>query len=324
MQDSDDDGEQSHPVKRSRPSRELDDVREEYEEEDTKPIIRPRTRRAAARTVASSPTGRASKEQIVTAEASEGDVEEQTKAATTLRAHSSGAYSSTSKPSTSRRAGRLSRSAVVHVKTEPPDEPTLENNDNDSDGEVETPVHSRRKTAKPSSRRVKSLTPPQSVENEGSGDDTNPGEKAEDVVTGDDEDPELLAGQSTPVPSPKKLPSAMAPVHEEEKSLLDDLPTSPTKSKRAPPAPEESQGPKPRLVIHKLVLVNFKSYAGRQEIGPFHKVGCFHVATPELIFGSPSLQLSGPMVPESQILSMPYSSCLGTAPVRCDKENFPN
>lgn len=27
----------------------------------------------------------------------------------------------------------------------------------------------------------------------------------------------------------------------------------------------------PRLVIEKMVLVNFKSYAGRQEIGPFHK-----------------------------------------------------
>lgn len=32
--------------------------------------------------------------------------------------------------------------------------------------------------------------------------------------------------------------------------------------------------PKKRLVIHKLVLVDFKSYAGRQEIGPFHKVRC--------------------------------------------------
>lgn len=29
---------------------------------------------------------------------------------------------------------------------------------------------------------------------------------------------------------------------------------------------------KPRLVISKLVLTNFKSYAGRQEIGPFHSV----------------------------------------------------
>jgi len=27
----------------------------------------------------------------------------------------------------------------------------------------------------------------------------------------------------------------------------------------------------PRLVIEKMVLINFKSYAGRQEIGPFHK-----------------------------------------------------
>ncbi|TXT13312.1 hypothetical protein VHUM_00679 [Vanrija humicola] len=38
-----------------------------------------------------------------------------------------------------------------------------------------------------------------------------------------------------------------------------------------PAAPPPATGHKPRLVIHKLVLVNFKSYAGRQEIGPFHK-----------------------------------------------------
>jgi structural maintenance of chromosome 4 len=40
------------------------------------------------------------------------------------------------------------------------------------------------------------------------------------------------------------------------------------------PMPEMPAGPskpKARLTIHKLVLVNFKSYAGRQEIGPFHK-----------------------------------------------------
>ncbi|KAJ9102655.1 hypothetical protein QFC19_004764 [Naganishia cerealis] len=35
--------------------------------------------------------------------------------------------------------------------------------------------------------------------------------------------------------------------------------------------PVVSQASKKRLVIHKLVLVDFKSYAGRQEIGPFHK-----------------------------------------------------
>lgn len=37
------------------------------------------------------------------------------------------------------------------------------------------------------------------------------------------------------------------------------------------PMPEAPVRRKPRLTIHKLVLVNFKSYAGRQEIGPFHK-----------------------------------------------------
>lgn len=37
------------------------------------------------------------------------------------------------------------------------------------------------------------------------------------------------------------------------------------------PMPAAPARPTPRLTIHKLVLVNFKSYAGRQEIGPFHK-----------------------------------------------------
>lgn len=31
---------------------------------------------------------------------------------------------------------------------------------------------------------------------------------------------------------------------------------------------------RPRLVITEMVLENFKSYAGEQRIGPFHKVGC--------------------------------------------------
>lgn len=40
---------------------------------------------------------------------------------------------------------------------------------------------------------------------------------------------------------------------------------------RALPAPVlEEAGPKPRTVITNLILSNFKSYAGRQEIGPFH------------------------------------------------------
>ncbi|KAF8917317.1 Structural maintenance of chromosomes protein 4, partial [Haplosporangium bisporale] len=40
---------------------------------------------------------------------------------------------------------------------------------------------------------------------------------------------------------------------------------------QATPVKELPSEPVPRLVIEKMVLVNFKSYAGRQEIGPFHK-----------------------------------------------------
>lgn len=59
---------------------------------------------------------------------------------------------------------------------------------------------------------------------------------------------------------------------EEEKSLLDPPKTQKIQPQTISSVPEERQGPKSRLVIHKMALVNFKSYAGRQEIGPFHKV----------------------------------------------------
>lgn len=35
---------------------------------------------------------------------------------------------------------------------------------------------------------------------------------------------------------------------------------------------QNTQEPKPRLIIQQIVMENFKSYAGRQVIGPFHKV----------------------------------------------------
>ena len=38
----------------------------------------------------------------------------------------------------------------------------------------------------------------------------------------------------------------------------------------AVPQEPENTGPKARTVIRSLVLTNFKSYAGRQEVGPFH------------------------------------------------------
>ncbi|KAK4685041.1 structural maintenance of chromosome 4, partial [Tremellales sp. Uapishka_1] len=47
------------------------------------------------------------------------------------------------------------------------------------------------------------------------------------------------------------------------------IPPTPSQAKSQPAPPPAP--PKPRLTIHKIVLINFKSYAGRQEIGPFHK-----------------------------------------------------
>ena len=66
--------------------------------------------------------------------------------------------------------------------------------------------------------------------------------------------------------------NTMPAVEEEEERSLFDPPPMPVPSNLPRAIPEEPAGPKSRLVIHKMVLVNFKSYAGRQEIGPFHKV----------------------------------------------------
>ena len=320
VQDSDgedDDGEHSHPTKRSRPSHVLEDVHEDNEEEDTKPIIAPRTRRANSKPVISFPNGNTGKDQVVPAN---DEPDEHVTAKPTSRTRSPGKDSNSSKPPASRRGVRSSRSAAVSVKAEPLDEPTLEDIDDVNDEEIEVPATSQRRTTKRSSRKVKSsLTPPPSVGKEDFGADTDNGENATTVLP-NGEVAGVLAEESTPVPSPKKLPSTTPPVPE-EKSLLDDLPTSPSKAKRLPLPSEELQGPRPRLVIHKLVLVNFKSYAGCQEIGPFHKVSCFRVVTSKLIRCSLSLRSSDPMVLASRILSMLYFLCLGTVPARCDKGN---
>lgn len=67
--------------------------------------------------------------------------------------------------------------------------------------------------------------------------------------------------------TPKRAPLVQ---EEEEYSLLEPRVRPPRQSLL--PAVEVGDGPKTRLVIHTIVLINFKSYAARQEIGPFHKV----------------------------------------------------
>lgn len=84
-------------------------------------------------------------------------------------------------------------------------------------------------------------------------------------------------------PSHASRRSAVAGFDEEEVSLLPlQEERMESGSQAIPPSPEEANVPMSRLVIHKMVLVNFKSYAGRQEIGPFHKV-CLKVYHVRLI-----------------------------------------
>ena len=82
------------------------------------------------------------------------------------------------------------------------------------------------------------------------------------------ENPPLVAQKQ----SPKKALPPPVDSDEEEPSMEDPPARIPPTQPPPPPPPEEPKGPLPRLVIHKMALVNFKSYAGRQEIGPFHKV----------------------------------------------------
>ncbi|KAG0214660.1 hypothetical protein BGX28_001698 [Mortierella sp. GBA30] len=74
---------------------------------------------------------------------------------------------------------------------------------------------------------------------------------------------------------PFTSPNMLAPPSQQQNSNISSYPSSPYMKRHsiAPsePTKEITVEIKPRLVIEKMVLINFKSYAGRQEIGPFHK-----------------------------------------------------
>lgn len=54
-------------------------------------------------------------------------------------------------------------------------------------------------------------------------------------------------------------------------TMSDDVLGESNKQPEQPEQPEEKPK-RSRLVIHQLALINFKSFAGTQVIGPFHKV----------------------------------------------------
>ncbi len=86
-----------------------------------------------------------------------------------------------------------------------------------------------------------------------------------------DEAPSFRTPSRTPRPKEKRVAAPVELDDEENIVLEPPTPRPPPIFSPAKPTQLEDTGPRPRLVIYKLALVNFKSYAGRQEIGPFHK-----------------------------------------------------
>ena len=139
--------------------------------------------------------------------------------------------------------------------------------------ETQKPVPKRTSTNTSSSSHLP--TPPPDAEEAPSDDlvtspnPTETGASAKSQANGDDDEEDADsdgpdaedADDTIRLDSPPTLDTSAVPPSSAQ--IPSETPTLPL-----PPAPS---GPKPRLTIHKLVLVNFKSYAGRQEIGPFHK-----------------------------------------------------
>ena len=261
------------PVKKPRPSLDNEDEGEEGEEEEPKPS---RVRRAPARKAVASSSKRGTKAAVK-------DEEDD-------------------------------KDGIVSVKSESEDEApprrargkakkVADSDDDDfQDDDVKKPVRKARgssvarATAPKATRGRRASTAPRSSGKRGTRASVAPEDEqreasqapAEPIPTDDGNDSDALsyvsrdAPSKAPASSSKKtrIPSPVAEEpEEEERSLLDpNVPLTPIRSPRksqVAPVIEEPQGPKSRLVIHKMALVNFKSYAGRQEIGPFHKVRAF-------------------------------------------------
>lgn len=88
----------------------------------------------------------------------------------------------------------------------------------------------------------------------------------EEYMSGSEGTTKPLNGKQ-PEPTPSKTPELMATQTMEPLSYSQQVTTSPRK--RARESFQETRN-EPRLVISRLTLTNFKSYAGVQEIGPFN------------------------------------------------------
>ncbi|KAA1467870.1 hypothetical protein DENSPDRAFT_926927 [Dentipellis sp. KUC8613] len=265
VQESDEEQEEEEesprPVKKSRPSPEFEEF--DDEEEDVKPPV-PKAKRGPPK------RGKKPEPEIIVLDDSEDEAPAPAPAPKGRKPPSRRSSAAPpSAPSSSRATGRTSRTASRTVKVEPVAEDRIveeaeeeESPKPASKGKV-TPKRSKKKAVESSEEEEAVIDAPSAAE-EVLPDSEQ--EEAKDVAPAP-----RISVKSASAASPVAAPVAEVdePFEEEEKSLLDPPELSQLKSQ--PPPPEEPQGPKSRLVIHQMALVNFKSYAGRQEIGPFHK-----------------------------------------------------
>ena len=232
-----------HPVKKSRPSPELSDSEEE--EDDSFEELKSKTRKGAS----------VRKGRTIVEDSEDEDWGEPPK--TLSKARKSFAKS----PAAPRKSTARKSSVKPSKVTEDIDEDASMN-----DSLEERPMAKGRKSIKP--------PPPPKPSHESNE------EESEVELMPIKPKKHVPPATSSENEAANKTKATLAPgadEDEDEKSLLDAIPPplsqSQPRSQSQVPQPEEPKGPQARLTIHKMVLVNFKSYAGRQEIGPFHKVG---------------------------------------------------
>jgi structural maintenance of chromosome 4 len=153
-----------------------------------------------------------------------------------------------------------------------------DNDDDESEEEEELP-----KPAKGNSRKAARPSVADSLIDDEDDDAASAGtleEEAEvdevdvdDLLASEAEDVKPLAGPAPAAASAASPPPPPAVPPTPSANRFIPKPPRVTPKSVAAPIPELPKGPQKRLIIEKMVLENFKSYAGRQVIGPFHKVG---------------------------------------------------
>lgn len=303
--------EESPPVKKARPSLGTGDEREE-EEEVPKAKSGRTSKAGATRKGSVKPDSAARVSSRRTsakkADSDDEDYDDAKPAKPAARARTSRA-SSTAKAKAPSSATRSTGRSIRTLKTKQTEEMEHEEPDpneviEDSEDEllgsqrppsrrvavkVERPDPSQSSSKTPSSRRASSIRPSQELSSGSTSRSRTISDKDIQPSRHDDVQVEPEAPPSrqpvkarTPIPEDEEEDADGAgavgqdsvmeedrPIVEEERSLFDGIQHPPPTQSQAE---DEPKGPQPRLTIHKMVLVNFKSYAGRQEIGPFHKV----------------------------------------------------